>query len=150
MSSIVYCAPLPAKSSCTLTRGMHQRGSAGCDHGRNLELGEQSRKQLVHPNCATSEPNTQLTVEDITDRLCAQYPNHLRPEITSVRIVQEPERVWLEIAEEQVVGGYLKDQLIQRSEEAFGALTVPPGSRPPSSGSRRTGNDVPHVKGRLL
>jgi hypothetical protein len=57
--------------------------------------------------------------EDITRRLREKYPNHLRLEITAVRIVQVPERVWLEITEEEVIGGDLRDQVIRRSDLAF-------------------------------
>lgn len=60
-----------------------------------------------------------FVAEDITARLHHKYPNCLRPEITAVRIVQVPGRVWLEITEEKELAGYLLDQVIRRMDLAF-------------------------------
>lgn len=75
--------------------------------------------KLQHLNRQATEPELRFVAEDITARLHQKYPNHLRPEITAVRIVQVPERVWLEITEEEEIGGYLKDQVIRRTDLAF-------------------------------
>lgn len=79
----------------------------------------QSLARLRSPNGIIAESNSEFSAEDITDRLREKYPDYPRPEIASVRIVQVPERVWLEITEEKEAAGYLKDQLIRRSDLAF-------------------------------
>jgi hypothetical protein len=66
-----------------------------------------------------TEPGAQFQAEDITERLRSKYGDYLRPEISTVRIVQVPGRVWLEITEEKEITGYLQDQLIHRSDLAF-------------------------------
>ncbi|MFP3656793.1 hypothetical protein, partial [Burkholderia sp. SIMBA_052] len=68
--------------------------------------------------------------EDVTQRLRERYPAYLRSNIASVRIVQVPGRVWLEITTEEESAGYLVDQTIQRTDLAFIADTDEPFFRP--------------------
>jgi hypothetical protein len=57
---------------------------------------------------------------DITDLLVKRYPDHLKEEIVSVRIVQPKERVWLEITTESTSrDGFMVDQTIKREDLAF-------------------------------
>jgi hypothetical protein len=86
--------------------------------------------KLQELNRATTEPGMRFVAEDITARLQEKYSNHLRPDIVAVRIVQVPERVWLEITEEKEIGGYLKDQVIRRMDLAFIADDRVPFFRP--------------------
>lgn len=65
------------------------------------------------------QPDSAFVAESIYQRLMTAYPDWMRPAIVDVRIVQTNERVWLEITEEEVVGGYLHDQTIRRSDLAF-------------------------------
>ncbi|WP_437334554.1 GIY-YIG nuclease family protein [Sorangium sp. So ce394] len=74
---------------------------------------------LLELNRPTKNPESNFVAEDITEALQTKYPQHLRPGIVAVRIVQVPGRVWLEITEEREVSGYLKDQSIKRSDLAF-------------------------------
>lgn len=48
-----------------------------------------------------------------------KYPHWIDPEIDDVRIVQTDQRVWLEITRESMTAGYIKDQVIKRSDLAF-------------------------------
>jgi hypothetical protein len=66
-----------------------------------------------------SEENSIYSAEDIMDRLSQKYPEYLQKDIVAVRIVQPKDRVWLEITTEGEVAGYLKDQIIKRSDLAF-------------------------------
>ena len=61
--------------------------------------------------------------ESIFSRIKQKYSSWVRQEITNIRIVQTAERVWLEVMEEEVLGGYLKDQLIRRTDLGFCCLT---------------------------
>lgn len=61
----------------------------------------------------------QYVAEDVTQRLREKYPEYLRPDIVSVRIVQIPGRVWLEITSETEIAGYLVNQIIQCTDLAF-------------------------------
>lgn len=74
---------------------------------------------LQELNVSPTEPEARFVAEDITNALRDKYPGHLRSDIVSVRIVQVPERVWLEITAETEMAGYLKDQTIHRSDLAF-------------------------------
>jgi len=74
---------------------------------------------LQQLNAPPVSPDSVYLAEDILTRLNAKYPAYLRPEIVAVRIVQSKERVWLEITEEKEIAGYLKDQIIRRSDLAF-------------------------------
>ena len=57
---------------------------------------------------------------DIMIDLDAKYPNHLKENIVSVRIVQPERRVWLEITFEEVSeNGELVNQTIKREDLAF-------------------------------
>lgn len=57
---------------------------------------------------------------DITADLNIKYPNYLKEDIVSVRIVQPENRVWLEITTEQMIDeGRLIDQTIKRTDLAF-------------------------------
>lgn len=56
---------------------------------------------------------------NIFNRLVDKYPDHLQEDIVSVRIVQQQERVWLEITTEEEIAGYLKDQTIHRMDLGF-------------------------------
>ncbi len=55
----------------------------------------------------------------IFHRLKEKYPNWIDPKIGNVQIVQTNERVWLEILEEREIAGYLKDQIIKRTDLGF-------------------------------
>lgn len=70
-------------------------------------------------NSPPKDSESQFAAEDITVALKTKYPGYLRPEIVAVRIVQVPNRVWLEVAEEEEVAGYLKDQRVRRTDLAF-------------------------------
>ncbi|WP_077927658.1 GIY-YIG nuclease family protein [Wohlfahrtiimonas populi] len=61
----------------------------------------------------------QYMAEDITQRLQEKYPTYICPKIVAVRIIQIPERVWLEITTEKEIAGYLVDQTIQRTDLTF-------------------------------
>lgn len=65
------------------------------------------------------QPNSAFVAESIFQRLITAYPDWMRSSIVDVRIVQTEERVWLEITEEELIGGYLRDQTITRSDLAF-------------------------------
>lgn len=75
---------------------------------------------LAEPIQSTAE---QYVAEDVTQRLREKYSMFLRPDIVSVRVVQVPGRVWLEITNEKEIAGYLVDQTIQRTDLAFIADT---------------------------
>ncbi|WJW95206.1 GIY-YIG nuclease family protein [Enterobacter pseudoroggenkampii] len=72
--------------------------------------------QLATPLQNSTE---QYVAEDITQRLREKYPLYIRPEIVSVRIVQMPRVVWLEITTEKEIAGYLVEQTTQRTDLAF-------------------------------
>ncbi|MBU9681846.1 MULTISPECIES: GIY-YIG nuclease family protein [Burkholderia] len=78
----------------------------------------------------SQSPAAQYVAEDVTQRLRERYPTYLRSNIASVRIVQVPGRVWLEITTEEESAGYLVDQTIQRTDLAFIADTDEPFFRP--------------------
>lgn len=56
---------------------------------------------------------------DITDKLKFKYGNMLSEDISRVSIVQSLNRVWLEIVKEKIIGDYLVDEHIHRSDLAF-------------------------------
>lgn len=74
-------------------------------------------KLLQKLNSLPTHKESILVAEDITDRLFLKYPNYLKPNIVSVRIVQPGDRVWLEITEETL--GCLKNQVIKRTDLGF-------------------------------
>ncbi len=74
---------------------------------------------LQQMNSPSKSSESSFVAEDITQLLKAKYPRYLRPDIVAVRIVQVPDRVWLEVTEEREVAGYLRDQTIHRSDLAF-------------------------------
>lgn len=57
--------------------------------------------------------------ESIFSRLQARYAAWIRQDITDVRMMQTHDRVWLEITEEVKMGGYMRDQIIRRTDLAF-------------------------------
>ena len=57
-------------------------------------------------------------VEILSD-LKAKYPNCLRPDLTSVRFLQSPDRCYLEMTTADVVGGYLHNETTCREDLAF-------------------------------
>jgi hypothetical protein len=74
---------------------------------------------LIKLNLPLSNRNTEYAAESIFYRLRNKHPTWLRPEIVDVRIVQTPERVWLEVTEEEEIAGCLVNQTIHRSDLAF-------------------------------
>lgn len=83
--------------------------------------------ELAEP---TQNPATQYVAEDVTQRLREKYPTYLRPDISAIRIVQVPGRVWLEVSTEHEMAGYLVDQTIKRTDLAFIADADEPFFRP--------------------
>lgn len=57
--------------------------------------------------------------ESIYQNLRNKYPTYLVPEISDIRIVQTANIVWLEIIKEELISGYLQDQIIRRTDLAF-------------------------------
>ena len=74
---------------------------------------------LLEIERSTTTSSMEYVAESIFHKIMQKYPHWLRPDITDVRIVQTPERVWLEITEEKDIAGYLKDQTIKRTDLAF-------------------------------
>jgi hypothetical protein len=74
---------------------------------------------LIQLSAPPSEGNSEYAAVDILDRLVAKCKTDLAPDIVAVRIVQKQDRVWLEVTREEEIAGYLKDQLIKRSDLAF-------------------------------
>lgn len=74
---------------------------------------------LIEYNQPSEDAESIYFAEDIFERLKEKYGSYLDPNIVSVRIVQTHNHVWLEITWEELVGGYLKDQIIKRSDLAF-------------------------------
>jgi hypothetical protein len=56
---------------------------------------------------------------DITGQPKARHPSWIRDDLTSIRLVQTSERVYMETTEEELIAGYLKDQTIRRQDLAF-------------------------------
>ncbi|WP_256931101.1 GIY-YIG nuclease family protein [Shewanella xiamenensis] len=56
---------------------------------------------------------------DITKGLMSKYSQWMKADIVSVRIVQQQERVWLEITQEKEIAGYLVDQIVSRTDLGF-------------------------------
>lgn len=67
----------------------------------------------------SQNPATQYVAEDVTQRLRDKYPTYLRLDVATVRIVQVPGRVWLEITTEEKIAGNLVNQTIKRTDLAF-------------------------------
>jgi len=76
-------------------------------------------KLLQELNSPAQHRESIFAAEDITNRLRAKYPRYIKPDIVSVRIVQPGDRVWLEITQERELAGYLKDQVITRTDLGF-------------------------------
>ncbi|MDF3828316.1 MULTISPECIES: GIY-YIG nuclease family protein [unclassified Pseudocitrobacter] len=81
----------------------------------------------------TQNSTEQFVAEDVTTRLHEKYSEYMRADIVSVRIVQIPNRVWLEITTEEEIAGYLVNQTIQRNDLAFIADTDDAFFRPEDS-----------------
>lgn len=81
----------------------------------------------------TQNSTEQFVAEDVTTRLHEKYSEYMRADIVSVRIVQIPNRVWLEITTEEEIDGYLVNQTIQRNDLAFIADTDDAFFRPEDS-----------------
>ena len=81
-----------------------------------LRLAIQHLQQLSAP---PQEPSSAYSAESIFHELGEKYRAWLKPTIVDVRIVQTQERVWLEITEENEMGGYLVDQTIKRTDLGF-------------------------------
>jgi phage anti-repressor protein len=71
-------------------------------------------KRLYKPS-----PEDEYIALDFTLELTEKYPNWLREDINSVRLVQSEDRVWLEINKEKEIAGYLVDQIIHRTDLGF-------------------------------
>jgi hypothetical protein len=76
-------------------------------------------KLLQELNTPAQHSESVFSAEDITDRLRRKHGSYLKPDIVSVRLVQPGDRVWLEIAQEEEIAGYLKDQIITRTDLGF-------------------------------
>lgn len=76
-------------------------------------------KLLQELNTPAQHSESVFSAEDITDRLRRKYGSYLKPDIVSVRLVQPGDRVWLEITQEEEIAGYLKDQVITRTDLGF-------------------------------
>jgi len=74
---------------------------------------------LLEINQSIAEGSMEFVAESIFQELIDKYRRYLKPSIKDVRIVQTSDRVWLEITEEVEIGGYLKDQIIRRTDLAF-------------------------------
>jgi hypothetical protein len=74
---------------------------------------------LQQYNRPVTEPDVAFVAESIYHPLVNRYADWLRPDIVDVRIVQASERVWLEVTQEEIVGGYLRDQTIKRTDLGF-------------------------------
>lgn len=70
-------------------------------------------------NTSPSTEDSIFQAEDIFEGLKRKYPGYLKDKIVAVRIVQTKGRVWLEITEEEILAGYLKNQIINRTDLAF-------------------------------
>lgn len=76
-------------------------------------------KLLQKLNSPPESSDSIYVAESIFHRLHNKYSNWLVPSIVDVRIVQVKNRVWLEITEEEEIGGYLIDQTIKRTDLGF-------------------------------
>jgi T5orf172 domain len=76
-------------------------------------------KQLQEIVTPQKQNESTYAAESILARLKSIYPTWIRNDLIDIRIVQTGERVWLETTEEKEIGGYLKDQVIKRSDLAF-------------------------------
>lgn len=74
---------------------------------------------LIHLAKPVQNSVEQYVAEDLTQRLRKKYSAYINPDITAVKIVQTPGRVWLEITTENESAGYLVDQIIRRTDLAF-------------------------------
>jgi hypothetical protein len=71
-----------------------------------------------------SNDKEEYMAESIYHSLVNKYSTYLVPEISDIRIVQTSNIVWLEIIKEEVIAGYLKDQIIRRVDLAFIANSI--------------------------
>lgn len=79
----------------------------------------QAIKLLQELNTPAQHRESVFSAEDVTDRLRRKHGGYLKPDIVSVRLVQPGDRVWLEITQEVEIAGYLKDQVITRTDLGF-------------------------------
>jgi len=56
---------------------------------------------------------------EVLEALTEEFPNCIKSDFKSIRIVQSEERVWLETTIEEEIGDYLKDQTIHRMDLGF-------------------------------
>jgi hypothetical protein len=76
-------------------------------------------KLLLQLRGAATQSESSFSAISILGRLKKKYPRWIDPTIADVQIVQTDDRVWLEITRENEIAGYLKDQIIKRSDLAF-------------------------------
>lgn len=74
--------------------------------------------RLLQQHSETSDEDRYSAIE-ILEALNKKYLKWLKKDIVSVRIVQSKERVWLEITQEEQIGGYLVNQNIKRTDLGF-------------------------------
>jgi hypothetical protein len=74
---------------------------------------------LQKQNSPPASQESIFQAEDIFEALKQKYAPYLKPDIVAIRIVQPQGRVWLEITQEEEIGGYLRDQKITRTDLAF-------------------------------
>ncbi|KIF46827.1 GIY-YIG nuclease family protein [Vibrio owensii] len=75
---------------------------------------------LIQESIGENRDSERFQAVDIMEDLVKKYPDHLKTDIVSVRIVQPKERVWLEISTEKISrDGELVDQTIRREDLAF-------------------------------
>lgn len=74
---------------------------------------------LQQLNSPPMDNSSKYAAEDILQRLQNKYSGDLNPDIVAVRIIQAEDRVWLEITTEKEIGGYLRNQTIERSDLGF-------------------------------
>lgn len=76
-------------------------------------------KLLQELNTPSSSKESIFSAIDVTDKLRQKYPRYIDPDIISIRLVQPGDRVWLEMTREKEAAGYLKDQVITRTDLGF-------------------------------
>lgn len=76
-------------------------------------------KLLQKLNKPPTDIDSLFSAVSIYKDLYNKYFKYLKEEISEVRIVQSEDRVWLEITIEELIGGYLKDITIKRSDLGF-------------------------------
>lgn len=56
---------------------------------------------------------------EISSLLLARYGDNIESSISSIRICQDNERVYFEFTKDKYIAGYLKDQIITRTDLGF-------------------------------